>query len=161
MIKLRASTVGKMREVEVLREAGSGGGEVSGASEVMQGLYARSQTEKFVPDPVIDVSLRLFHFVSPVRLSLCRALCQKIILATSICTFLRCFPKGQSIYHVSDNIIYLSPFTQVYASLLDTLRRNVCASVKGIAKIARTLGFDYAEAVVGDHVLRPRLYHHG
>ena len=160
-IKLRASTVGKMREVEVLREAGSGGGQAAGASEIMQGLYARSQTEKFVPDPVIDVSLRLFNFVSPVRFLLYRALCQKIILATLICTFLRCFPKEQSMCHVSDDILCLSPFTQVYTSLLDALRRNVCASVKGIAKIARQLGFDYAEAVVGDHFLRPCLYHHG
>jgi xeroderma pigmentosum group C-complementing protein len=65
MIKLRASTVGKMREVEVLREAGSGGGEAAGASEVMQGLYARSQTEKFVPDPVIDVSFTIVRFRFP------------------------------------------------------------------------------------------------
>jgi hypothetical protein len=58
--------------------------------------------------------------------------------------------------HVSDDILCLPPFTQAYASLLDPLRRNVRASVKGIAKIARTLGFDYAEAVVS-----PCLYHHG
>lgn len=156
MIKLRASTVGKMREVEVLREAGSGGGEATGASEVMQGLYARSQTEKFVPDPVIDVSFTIVRFRFPVRHSLYRALCQKIILAISIYTFLRCFLKGRSMCHVSDDIPCLPLFTQVYTSPLDTLRRNICASVKGVAKIARTLGFDYAEAVVG-----PCLYHHG
>lgn len=119
MIKLRSSTVGKMREVEVLREAGSGGGHAAGASDVMQGLYARSQTEKFVPDPVIDVSLRLFGFICRIRLSLRRALCQKIILATLICTFLRCFPMVRFMYHVSDDILCLLRFTQVYASLLD------------------------------------------
>ena len=70
MIKLRASTVGKMREVEVLREASSGGGDAAAASEVMQGLYARSQTERFVPDPVIDVSLQLFDCLSMVPTSL-------------------------------------------------------------------------------------------
>jgi len=52
-IKMRASTVGRMRELEILKEAGQS--EQNG--EAMQGLYARHQTEKFVPIPVIDVSL--------------------------------------------------------------------------------------------------------
>ena len=54
MAKLRASTVGKMREIGALREAGATQGGPTG-SEMMQGLYARSQTEPFVPDPVVDV----------------------------------------------------------------------------------------------------------
>jgi xeroderma pigmentosum group C-complementing protein len=55
--KVRAGTVNRMRELEILkdglREAGSGTTPTEG--EVMQGLYARSQTEPYVPDPVVDV----------------------------------------------------------------------------------------------------------
>ncbi|KAF5344898.1 hypothetical protein D9758_011558 [Tetrapyrgos nigripes] len=69
LIKMRASTVGRRRELKMLKEglrvageSGSGGGDAgagaAGASkqqaEVMQGLYARHQTELFVPPPVID-----------------------------------------------------------------------------------------------------------
>lgn len=56
MVKIRASTLNKSRELEVLKEAGGNGG--SGLStEVMQGLYARSQTEPYVPEPVVNVSI--------------------------------------------------------------------------------------------------------
>jgi xeroderma pigmentosum group C-complementing protein len=57
--KVRAGTVNRMRELEILkdglREAGEGSGPTPAESEVMQGLYARSQTEPYVPDPVVDV----------------------------------------------------------------------------------------------------------
>ena len=57
--KVRAGTVNRMRELEVLkdglREAGEGSGTGSADSEVMQGLYSRSQTEQYMPDPVVDV----------------------------------------------------------------------------------------------------------
>ena len=65
MVKMRAGTVNRMRELEVLKDdlkvAGHDGpnghdeGTSSAAGEIMQGLYANSQTEPFVPDPVIDV----------------------------------------------------------------------------------------------------------
>lgn len=58
-VKQRAVTVGRKRELEVLKEAGSGGlteGKGEG-EEIMQGLYAERQTEEYVPDPVIDVSV--------------------------------------------------------------------------------------------------------
>jgi xeroderma pigmentosum group C-complementing protein len=57
-VKVKASTVNRQRELEVLREAGTSG---SGANdkgkghEAMQGLYARRQTEVYVPPPIIDV----------------------------------------------------------------------------------------------------------
>lgn len=88
-VKLRASTIGRRRELEILKEGmreaqekqtnkvGEGnddseagvlgihvdeldaGGVAGGAGgEVMQGLYARHQTELYVPDPVVDVSER-------------------------------------------------------------------------------------------------------
>lgn len=63
MVKVRAGTVNKLRELEVLKEAGTSG-EGGSAGEVMQGLYARSQTELYVPDPVIDVSTVHFALVS-------------------------------------------------------------------------------------------------
>jgi xeroderma pigmentosum group C-complementing protein len=59
MVKMRAGTVNRMRELEVLKDelrvAGHDEGPSSAAGEIMQGLYAYSQTEPYVPDPVIDV----------------------------------------------------------------------------------------------------------
>lgn len=68
MIKLRAGTVNRMRELEVLkdelREAGqaspAGEGSSTAGAEIMQGLYAYSQTEPYVPEPVVDVSKAFF-----------------------------------------------------------------------------------------------------
>ena len=54
-VKLHANTVARLREIELakdeLRVAGA-----DSAGDLMQGLYARSQTELFVPPPVVDVS---------------------------------------------------------------------------------------------------------
>lgn len=71
MVKFRAGTVNKMREVEALKDelkvAGEGNGEGSStgagtaAGEVMQGMYAYSQTMPYVPAPVVDVSHGLFE----------------------------------------------------------------------------------------------------
>ncbi len=59
MVKMRTGTIAKQRELEMLRdglrEAGEAAG-LNGEQQVMQGLYARSQTEPYVPPPVIDVS---------------------------------------------------------------------------------------------------------
>jgi xeroderma pigmentosum group C-complementing protein len=66
---MRAATVGKKREIEVAEEmrrgktdvgrgsagAGAGNAGVSENGEVMQGMYAESQTELYIPEPVIDV----------------------------------------------------------------------------------------------------------
>lgn len=56
MVKVRAGTVNKLRELEVLKEAGTSG-EGGPPGDAMQGLYARSQTEPYVPEPVINVSM--------------------------------------------------------------------------------------------------------
>ncbi|KAJ3752274.1 hypothetical protein EV360DRAFT_55515 [Lentinula raphanica] len=112
-VKLRASTIGKKREIEMIKEEmknakektkaqakSSGGTTVEG--EVMQGLYARHQTEPYVPDPVIDGIV----------------------------------PKNQF-----GNIdLYVQ-------SMLP--KGGVHMPFKGIAKIARNLHIDYAEAVIG------------
>ncbi|KAJ7643749.1 hypothetical protein FB45DRAFT_1052641 [Roridomyces roridus] len=61
-IKLRASTLGKMREAEMLREGLRVAGENENAEgskktqdqEPMQGMYALFQTTLYVPDPIVD-----------------------------------------------------------------------------------------------------------
>jgi hypothetical protein len=73
MVKIRAGTINRMRELEVLKDdlrvAGSDGpnghdeGPSSAAGEIMQGLYGYSQTEPYVPDPVIDVSFSYLFFI--------------------------------------------------------------------------------------------------
>ena len=68
-VKVRAGTVNKMRELEVLKEGlrEAGGEERQNdhdhgtGGEVMQGLYARFQTEPYVPDPIVDVSGLFFR----------------------------------------------------------------------------------------------------
>ncbi|EAU86269.2 DNA repair protein rhp42 [Coprinopsis cinerea okayama7 len=54
-VKARPGTLNRQRELEVLkdelRDAGFSG---DASGEVMQGLYARSQTELYVPDPIVD-----------------------------------------------------------------------------------------------------------
>jgi hypothetical protein len=65
MVKMRAGTVNRMRELEVLKDDlrvaghdapnGHDEGPLSAAAEIMQGLYAYSQTEPYIPDPVVDV----------------------------------------------------------------------------------------------------------
>ncbi|RDB14699.1 DNA repair protein rhp41 [Hypsizygus marmoreus] len=115
MVKLRAGTIGKMRELEVLRdelrEAGAGGGEGSANGEMMQGLYARSQTEMYKPDPVIDGKIPKNNFGN---------------IDLYVPSML---PQGA--VHI--------PF-------------------KGVAKIARKLGFDFAEAVTGFEFKKRRAF---
>lgn len=83
-VKMRATTIGRMREVELMREglrvAGEHADEEANGDaesflkkdkgkgkqvneEVMQGLYGLSQTEVYVPEPVVDVSPSLVSFV--------------------------------------------------------------------------------------------------
>jgi len=143
MVKVRPNTINRMRELEVLKDelkvAGSdspsGEGSSAIAGEVLQGLYAFSQTEAYIPNPVVDVIivplvLRLYS------LFLVRVLSQKIILATSISMYRLCYLKEQPIYHVRF-FIYSWNFNLM-----------IVFAVKGVAKVAKKLGFDYAEAVV-------------
>ncbi|KAJ6582797.1 hypothetical protein B0H10DRAFT_1890357 [Mycena sp. CBHHK59/15] len=144
LVKMRASTLGRMREVEVLREglrvagehaepeaeANGGGGEQGEGSaerrakewgnEVMQGLYAFSQTELYVPDPVVDVRPSFPPFCV---LGLTRPSQGKI-------------PKNNF-----GNIDLYVP------SMLPAGAVHI--PYKGTAKIAKKLRFDYAEAVTG------------
>ncbi|KAJ3787651.1 hypothetical protein GGU10DRAFT_426726 [Lentinula aff. detonsa] len=130
-VKLRASTIGRRREIEMIKEGmkdmqertkvqevngvigihvdelGSEErvgtpGRANAEGEIMQGLYARNQTELYVPDPVIDGIVPKNQFGN---------------IDLYVETML---PKGA--VHM--------PF-------------------KGVAKIARKLHIDFAEAVIG------------
>jgi len=57
MIKQRAATINKKRAVEMVLADRNGGGSGEGnGGELMQGLYAKGQTELYIPPPVVDVS---------------------------------------------------------------------------------------------------------
>lgn len=113
--KVRAGTVNRIRELEILkdglREAGESSGTAAAEGEVMQGLYARSQTEPYVPDPVVNGKVPKNNFGN---------------IDLYVPSML---PKGA--VHI--------PF-------------------KGVAKIARSLGFDYAEAVTGFEFKKRRAF---
>ncbi|KAF8885705.1 hypothetical protein CPB84DRAFT_1788199 [Gymnopilus junonius] len=119
MIKLRAGTVNRMRELEVLkdelREAGQNTGDGEGSStagaEIMQGLYAFSQTEPYVPEPVVNGKV----------------------------------PKN-SFGNIDLYVPSMLPEGGVHIPL------------KGVAKIARKLGFDFAEAVTGFEFKKRRAF---
>lgn len=65
-VKQRAMTINKKREIELAlagqneRQTSDGvDGGVGQEQGVMQGMYAEHQTELYVPDPVVDVSIHL------------------------------------------------------------------------------------------------------
>ncbi|KAF6741742.1 hypothetical protein DFP72DRAFT_941814 [Ephemerocybe angulata] len=101
-IKARPGTVNRLRELEVMKDELRDAGHSAEGVEVMQGLYARSQTELYVPPPVVDGKI----------------------------------PKNDF-----GNIDLYAP------TMLP--RGAVHVPFKGTAKIARKLGFDFAEAVTG------------
>ncbi|KAJ7701422.1 hypothetical protein B0H17DRAFT_1157700 [Mycena rosella] len=122
LAKVRASTIGRMREVEAMREGlrvageqakaaangenGTGEPDANGNNtweqEVMQGLYAQFQTDPYVPNPVVDGKI----------------------------------PKN-NFGNIDMYVPSMLPAGAVHIPF------------KGTAKIARKLGFDYAEAVTG------------
>ncbi|KAI9568479.1 hypothetical protein HD554DRAFT_2172269 [Boletus coccyginus] len=54
MVKQRAVTVSRQREMELALERAKADGHAGGDEEVMQGMYALSQTEVYTPDPIKD-----------------------------------------------------------------------------------------------------------
>lgn len=57
MVKQRTMTISRQREVELALERAKAEGHAGGDEEVMQGLYALSQTELYTPEPIKDVRL--------------------------------------------------------------------------------------------------------
>ncbi|KAF8120653.1 hypothetical protein EV363DRAFT_1458950 [Boletus edulis] len=102
MVKQRAVTISRQREMELALERAKAEGHAGGDGEVMQGLYAFSQTDVYKPDPIKDGKI----------------------------------PKNDF-----GNIDLYVP------SMLP--EGAVHIPYKGAAKIAKKLGFDYAEAVTG------------
>ena len=114
MVKQRAVTVGRQREMELALERAKAEGHAGGDEEVMQGLYALSQTEVYTPEPIKDVRLLLyppFSFAFPPLSSpvpgvdetfplLNRGKSQRTILATLTCTWLPCCRKARYMSHV-------------------------------------------------------------
>jgi len=109
MVKIRAGTVNRMRELEVLRDelrvAGEDGpngqdeGPSSATGEIMQGLYAYSQTEQYLPDPVVDVSLS-FLLSYLVLTDNNRGKFRRTLSVTLTCTCHLCCQKELRIYLV-------------------------------------------------------------
>jgi len=59
MVKHRAVTISRKREMEVALEKARAGGPSGEVEEDLQGLYAKSQTEIYKPKPVVDVCSEL------------------------------------------------------------------------------------------------------
>jgi len=103
-IKYRAGTVNRMRELEVLRDELRVAGEAEPANggeadaEIMQGLYTYSQTEAYVPPPVVNVSP--FFSKEQTFDAVCRESSRRITSGTLTSTYHLCYLRGRSIYHV-------------------------------------------------------------
>lgn len=61
MIKQRAVTITKKRAVEMALTDRNGDGSGEGNEGLMQGLYAKGQTELYIPPPVVNVGLSYLH----------------------------------------------------------------------------------------------------
>ncbi|KAH7885453.1 hypothetical protein F5I97DRAFT_2033703 [Phlebopus sp. FC_14] len=111
MVKQRAMTVGRQREMELALDRAKSEGQPGGEGEILQGLYARSQTDLYKPEPIKDGKI----------------------------------PKNDF-----GNIDLYVP------SMLP--EGAVHIPFKGVAKIAKKLGLDYAEAVTGFEFKKRRAY---
>ncbi|CAK5283922.1 unnamed protein product [Mycena citricolor] len=107
-VKMRPSTLSRRRELEVLRDGLPTAGEGT-APDIMQGTYARFQTELYVPEPIIAGKI----------------------------------PKN----NFGNIDLYVPSMLPEGAAHLPH---------KGIGKIAKQLGYDYAEAVTGFGYARKR-----
>lgn len=109
MVKVRAGTVNRMREIEALKDdlkvAGydnSTAGTPNSGPEVLQGLYAYSQTVPYIPEPVVNVSQFSCYLFSDDRnaLHFYRARYRRTGLEISTCTSRQCYQKEQCTFHV-------------------------------------------------------------
>jgi len=125
-VKQRAVTISRKRELEVLRESsGAGAGDTEGQG-LMQGLYAERQTELYEPLPIVDGIIPKNDFGN---------------IDLYVPSML---PQGAA--HIART--HIGPcFRTINGS-------HFWRIDKGTAKIARLLGFNYAEAVVSIDVSR-------
>lgn len=125
MVKIRAGTINRMRELEVRKDELKEAGDSGNIGETMQGLYSRSQTEPYKPDPVVDVGVFLpvcqnlalvlmkpfsrfvwMMFLLPLFLTHSRVEFPRITLGILICMFLQCFRMEQYMCPVSTSYPY-------------------------------------------------------
>jgi hypothetical protein len=134
----------KSRTVTINRKRAEAVAQMDGEEPTQQALYAIDQTAIYVPPPVKDVSVPLWWVVSrstslTYLFSTRRARFLATRLATSTSTCHRCFPRGLFTFRASqDQSLRL-------ASCAHSLRSR---PGKQAAKCAKTLGIDYAEAIV-------------
>lgn len=145
MVKQHAVTVNRQRAIELamsdrLDLAGAKSGFGAEREAATQGLYAQNQTELYIPNPIVDVSAYCLHSISFLAYTdpppFCRGRYRRTTLVTSICILLQCFQQVLPTFLVRQLMFHLC------------LRCLTLSSDKGVAKVARQLGFDYAEAVV-------------
>lgn len=109
MVKQRAVTISRQREMELALECAKAEGQSGGDEEVMQGLYALSQTELYKPDPIRDVrATHLNYDISSIAV-LCRVKYEKMSLATLIYMYRQCFQREQSTFHVGVGLVLARP----------------------------------------------------
>ncbi len=70
MVKVRAVTVNRKREVEMAAREMADRGGASGSDAVQQGLYAEWQTKVYEPPPVIDVRWYILWLETPPLLNI-------------------------------------------------------------------------------------------
>ncbi|KAH9985042.1 hypothetical protein BJV74DRAFT_946268 [Russula compacta] len=132
-VKQRAVTLNRRRELEIRADAeGANGG---GNGGVMQGLYAETQTERYIPPPVIDGRIPKNDFGN-------------IDLYTP-----SMLPAGAA--HIPRTS---SPFLPARLRSKVTCFCIFCFTDKRAAKIARQLGFDHAEAVTSFEFRKGKAY---
>ncbi|KAI6044876.1 hypothetical protein EDC04DRAFT_3137624 [Pisolithus marmoratus] len=117
MVKQRAATISRQREMELAIERAKSEGHSTTDGEVMQGLYAFSQTELYMPEPIKNGIIPKNEF-------------------GNIDLYVPSMLPGGAV-HIPCKWLFL---------------------FKGVAKIARKLGFDYAEAMTGFEFKKRRAY---
>lgn len=132
MVKKRTVTINKKRaEAAALYD---------GMEVEQDALYAASQTELYVPPPIVDVSDSFYLEIvyDKLTISLDRVKFLKTISVILIFLYLRCFQLEQYIFLVSFSAMILQCNTN----------NSIVSSDKGAAKCAKSLGIDYADAIV-------------
>lgn len=119
-VKQNAVTVNRKRAVEMalaerdrLPVAGESG--VASERDIMQGLYAESQTELYVPDPVVDVGIFTSSAQVEADMMVLRVKCRRTTSETSISTSPQCCLRVQHISHVRSMAQHAEPRAHLYS----------------------------------------------
>ena len=106
-VKQRAATLNRRRELEIRADAEG----ADSGNGVTQGLYAESQTERYIPPPVVEVRppsfSRMFNRQGTNYVRQCRERSRRTTLETLIYTRHRCFLLGRRTSHVWHHCLFL------------------------------------------------------